>query len=48
MLDEKRADAMAQDRPIGIAKMIEQQLRAGVLASAASGTAVPPVPEERL
>lgn len=47
MLDEKRADAMAQTGQIGIAKMIEQQLRASVLASAANGTAPPPVPEEQ-
>ena len=48
MLDEKRADAMAQTGQLGIAKMIEQQLRASVLASTANGTPVPPVPEERL
>ena len=47
MLDEKQADAMAQTGQFGIAKMIEQQLRASVLASAANGTAPPPVPEEQ-
>jgi Rod binding domain-containing protein len=31
MLDEKRADAMAQTGQLGIAKMVEDQLRASVL-----------------
>jgi flagellar protein FlgJ len=38
MLDEKRADAIAKTGSFGIAKMVESQLRASVLASA------PPVP----
>jgi Rod binding domain-containing protein len=41
MLDEKRADAIAKTGSFGIAKIVEQQLRASVLASAtpAPGTA---------
>jgi len=38
MLDEKRADAIAKTGSFGIAKMVESQLRASVLAS------VTPVP----
>ena len=34
MLDEKRADAIAKTGSFGIAKIVEQQLRASVLASA--------------
>jgi Rod binding domain-containing protein len=33
MLDEKRADAIAKTGQFGIAKMVESQLRASVLAS---------------
>jgi len=33
MLDEKRADAIAKTGSFGIAKMVESQLRASVLAS---------------
>jgi Rod binding domain-containing protein len=33
MLDEKRADAIAQTGSFGIAKIVEQQLRATVLAN---------------
>ena len=34
MLDQQRADAMAQSGSLGIAKLMEQQLRAQVLAGA--------------
>ena len=34
MLDQQRADAMAQGGSLGIARMMEQQLRASVLAGA--------------
>jgi Rod binding domain-containing protein len=36
MLDEKRSEAMAQTGSLGIAKIIEQQLRASVLANPAA------------
>jgi Rod binding domain-containing protein len=36
MLDEKQADAIAKTGSFGIAKMVESQLRASVLASASS------------
>ncbi len=39
MLDEKQADAIAQTGSFGIAKMVEHQLRAQVLAGPASRTA---------
>jgi Rod binding domain-containing protein len=50
MLDEKRADAIAKSGSFGIAKMVEQQLRESVIASATplpgsgpvSGTATAP------
>jgi Rod binding domain-containing protein len=42
MLDEKRADAIAQTGSFGIAKMIESQLRATVLAEPGSAPALPP------
>jgi flagellar protein FlgJ len=34
MLDQKRADAMAQSGALGIGKILESQLRASVLANA--------------
>jgi flagellar protein FlgJ len=34
MLDQKRADAMAQSGALGIGKILENQLRASVLANA--------------
>jgi Rod binding domain-containing protein len=44
MLDEKRADAIAKTGQFGIAKMVESQLRATVLASATpiTGTGASP------
>jgi Rod binding domain-containing protein len=44
MLDEKRADAVAQTGAFGIAKVIENQLRASVIGTAPATTApgVPP------
>ena len=36
MLDQERADKLAQTGSLGLAKIIEQQLRASVLASASS------------
>jgi peptidoglycan hydrolase FlgJ len=41
MLDEKRADAIASTGSFGIAKMVESQLRAQVLASPSSAPTVP-------
>jgi len=45
MLDQERADKLAQTGSIGIAKMIEKQLRASVLGAVppAPGAATPPV-----
>ena len=34
MLDQQRADSMAQSGSLGIARMMEQQLRAAVLSGA--------------
>jgi Rod binding domain-containing protein len=50
MLDEKRADAIAKTGSFGIAKMVESQLRAGVIGSAAGSPAplVRPPAEPRL
>jgi Rod binding domain-containing protein len=45
MLDEKRADAMAQTGQLGIAKMIENQLRASVIGSTRSAPATAPAEE---
>jgi Rod binding domain-containing protein len=42
MLDEKRADAVAQTGAFGIAKMVESQLRASVLGSAGQAPVAPP------
>jgi Rod binding domain-containing protein len=42
MLDEKRADAIAQTGSFGIAKMVESQLRASVLASPNGIPMLPP------
>jgi flagellar protein FlgJ len=42
MLDEKRADAIAQTGSFGIAKMVESQLRASVLGTPSSAPSLPP------
>jgi Rod binding domain-containing protein len=41
MLDEKQADAIAKQGSFGIAKMVESQLRAQVLAGASSVPVIP-------
>jgi Rod binding domain-containing protein len=41
MLDEKQADAMAKTGSFGIAKMVEQQLRAQVLGSPGTAPTLP-------
>jgi Rod binding domain-containing protein len=41
MLDEKQADAMAKTGSFGIAKMVERQLRAQVLASPGTAPHLP-------
>jgi Rod binding domain-containing protein len=41
MLDEKQADAIAKTGSFGIAKMVESQLRAQVLASPEAAPSVP-------
>ena len=41
MLDEKQADAMAKTGSFGIAKMVEQQLRAQVLGNPGTAPTVP-------
>jgi Rod binding domain-containing protein len=56
MLDEKRADAIAKTGSFGIAKMVEQQLRESVIASAtpqpgsaaAAPAAAPPILRSQL
>jgi Rod binding domain-containing protein len=45
MLDEKRADAIAKSGSFGIAKMVETQLRASVLASVTPIPGAGPVPK---
>jgi Rod binding domain-containing protein len=42
MLDEKRADAIAQTGSFGIAKMVESQLRATVLGTPSTAPSLPP------
>jgi flagellar protein FlgJ len=44
MLDEKRADAIAKTGSFGIAKIVEQQLRASVLGSATPAPSIPILP----
>jgi flagellar protein FlgJ len=51
MLDQQRADQIAKTGSFGIAKMVESQLRASVLANPGTiprlpaGTATPPLPQ---
>jgi Rod binding domain-containing protein len=48
MLDDKRADAMAQTGQLGIAKMIENQLRASVIGSTGNTPPAPAAPAARI